>query len=400
MVETESYVSDVILFGAMALEAESVREQISRIVQNKNLRLSEGQCRLLSYLAEKSLAGEADDLKEYVVGVDAFGKPPSYDPRQESVVRTQVARLRQKLADYYRTEGTADRIFVDLPKGAFKVNFEERPLPSQAPKAEPPVARWRLRETLLTASLALVLAGGAIYFSIRPVRAERTLPGGIALTPELQQLWSPILSSIRPLVVCIATPQGGSSAAGTASGAFLLGQFLAPRREHVLLTRGDLLSLPEIMMDNVVFIGPSSGNRQLEAVPIDRQIALEPEGVRNLNPRPGEPAFLPERISHNPADADESLALISHTPGINGNGEIISLSGNQVSSVMAAVQVLTDPTLARTLVSKIKNASGEVPRYYQVVFKVKSMDEMPVEISYMFHRDLAGPKLASNAGKP
>ncbi len=389
----------MILFGAMALEAESIRGQISRIVQNKNLRLSEGQCRLLSYLAEKSLAGEADDLKEYVVGVDAFGKPPSYDPRQESVVRTQVARLRQKLADYYRTDGTTDRIFVDLPKGAFKVNFEARSFPSEEPKTEAPVAKWRLRETLLAASLALAIAG-AIYFSIRPMCAERTLPGAVALTPELQQLWSPVLSSIRPLVVCIATPQGGSSAAGTASGAFLLGQFLAPRRQHVLLTRGDLLSLPEIMMDNVVFIGPSSGNRQLEAVPIDRQIALEPGGIRNLNPRPGEPAFLPERISHNAADGDESLALISHTPGINGNGEIISLSGNQVSSVMAAVQVLTEPVLARTLISKIKTASGDVPRYYQVVFKVKSMDEMPVEISYMFHRELPGPKLASNAAKP
>ena len=47
-----------------------------------------------------SLSGEADELKEYTLGLDAFGKPPSYDPRQESVVRMHVARLRQKLADY------------------------------------------------------------------------------------------------------------------------------------------------------------------------------------------------------------------------------------------------------------------------------------------------------------
>ena len=38
-----------------------------------------------------------------------------------------MARLRQKLAEYYRTEGTADPIIVDLPKGAFKVTFESRP---------------------------------------------------------------------------------------------------------------------------------------------------------------------------------------------------------------------------------------------------------------------------------
>jgi hypothetical protein len=382
----------------MALGAESIRAQVVRIVQNKNLKLSEGQGRLLSYLAEKSISGEADDLKEYVVGVDAFGKPPSYDPRQESVVRTQVARLRQKLADYYNTEGVDDLILVDLPKGGFKMNFEERPPAPEARPAERTPVGWHFREKVLAAALVFAVAG-AVYFSVRPVRADRSNSESAALAPELQELWGPILSSNRPLVVCVATPSAGSSAAGTATGAFLLGQFLAPRKQHVLLTRGDLLSMPEIMMDNVVFIGPSAGNRQLEAVPINRQIVLDPEGIRNLNPRPGEPAFLPDRVSHKPQDGDESLALISHTPGLYGNGDIISLSGNQISSVMAAVQALTDPMLARTFVAKMKNSRGGLPRYYQVVLKVKSMDDMPVEISYVLHRELPEAQLASNVAK-
>lgn len=60
-----------------------------------------------------------------------------------------------------------------------------------------------------------------------------------------------------------------------------------------------------------------------------------------------------------------------------------------MSSVMAAVQALTDPALARTLVEKMKSASGSVPHYYQVVLRVKSMDDMPVDISYLLHRELA-----------
>jgi hypothetical protein len=310
-----------------------------------------------------------------------------------------VARLRQKLADYYRTEGTSDPILIDLPKGGFKVMFETRPPAPDAAEAEKPVARrWRLRETLLAASLVLAVAG-VLYLAARPVRAERTAPEVVQWTPELQQLWNPILDSNRPLVVCIATPSSGPTAAGTASGAFLLGQFLAPRKQHVLLTRGDLLSMPEIMMDNVVFIGPSAGNRQLEAVPADRQIVLEPAGIRNLNPRPGEPAFLPDPVSHGSQDVDESLALISHTSGLYGNGEILSLSGNQISSVMAAVQALTNPALARTLVAKMKNASGAMPRYYQVVLKVKSMDDMPVDISYVLHREIPGSRTSGSIAK-
>ena len=372
----------------MALEAVSIREQVDRILQSKSLRLSEGQRRLLAYLADKSLAGEADDLKEYAIGVDAFGKPPSYDPRQESVVRMHVARLRQKLADYYHTEGVSDPILVDLPKGGFKVTFEPRAVSLDPPRLEPASRRWRARESALAASLVLALAS-IVWLTTRPVRAERTNADAAAWTAELQQLWTPILNSNRPLVVCIATPTSGSSGAGTASGAFLLGQFLAPRKQHVLLTRGDLLSMPEIMMDNVVFIGPSTGNRQLEAVPADQQIVLDRDGIHNLHPRPGEPSFLADRVSHSSQDIEESHALITHIPGLYGNGEILSLSGNQISSVMAAVQALTDPALARTLASKMKAADGSMPRYYQVVLKVKSMDDMPVDIAYMFHRDLS-----------
>src|SRR5271169_2035266 len=111
----------------MVLEVEAARAEVERISQSKAFRNSDVLRHLLTYLADVSLSGNADDLKEYTVGVDALGKPPSYDPRQESAVRMQVARLRQKLTEYYRTEGVEDPVIVDLPKGGFKVTFEPRP---------------------------------------------------------------------------------------------------------------------------------------------------------------------------------------------------------------------------------------------------------------------------------
>ena len=110
----------------MVLEQEATLAQVQRIVQSKAFRTSEVHRNLLNYLAEKSLSGNADSLKEYTVGLDVFAKPDTYDPRQESTVRMHVARLRQKLAEYYRTEGVDDPIIVDLPKGGFKVTFEPR----------------------------------------------------------------------------------------------------------------------------------------------------------------------------------------------------------------------------------------------------------------------------------
>ena len=78
-------------------------------------------------------------------------------------------------------------------------------------------------------------------------------------------------------------------------------------------------------------------------------------------------------------------------PGLYGKGDILYLSGNQIASTLAAVRALTDPTLARELVSKLKTADGNLPRFYQMVLRVQSMDSMPIEISYMFHRDLSPP---------
>src|SRR5712692_3415150 len=110
----------------MVVEAEINQAQVRRILQSKAFRTSEVHRNLFNYLAEKSLSGEADGLKEYTVGLDVFAKPSSYDPRQESVVRMHMARLRQKLTEYYRTEGIDDPIVVDVPKGGFTMTFEPR----------------------------------------------------------------------------------------------------------------------------------------------------------------------------------------------------------------------------------------------------------------------------------
>jgi len=379
----------------MVLELEANQTQVQRIIQSKAFRTSEVHRNLLQYLAEKSLSGSADSLKEYTVGLDVFAKPDSYDPRQESVVRMHVGRLRQKLAEYYRSEGVDDPIFVDVPKGGFKVTFETRairPEPVPIVQEEAPQRGGKRRIELILGTLLAISAACALVFGVelwRPKHAgalATPLPYGSA---ELQALWAPILATNRPLMVCLATSDGVTGV-GTASASFLLGQFLAHRKDNVLLTRTDLLSMPEVIMDNVVFLGPVNGNRQMQALSAGQQFLLEPDGIRNVNPQPGEPAFIPDHIPPTGAntDADESHALISHLPGLYGNGDILYLSGNQISSTLAAVRALTDPTLARELVAALKTPGGHVPRYYQVVLRVRSMDSMPIEISYMFHRDL------------
>lgn len=392
----------------MIVELEENQAQVQRIIQSKAFRTSEVHRNLLQYLAEKSLSGGADALKEYTVGLDVFAKPESYDPRQESVVRMHVARLRQKLADYYRLEGVDDAIIVDVPKGGFKVTFETRAVrpepvaitvPAVTAAPRPRIQRFEaILGTLLALATACVLIFGITLWRSKPATTSADTTRIASPTSELQELWEPILDTNRPLMVCL-TSANGVTGVGTASASFVLGQFLAHRKDNVLLTRSDLLAMPEVLMDNVVFLGPSSGNRQIQALSAGQQFVLEANGIRNLHPRSGEPDFIPD---HNPqagADPDESHALITHLPGLYGHGDILYLSGNQISSTLAAVRALTDPTLARELVKKLQTPDGRLPRYYQTVLQVRSMDSMPIEISYLYARDLSAKVAKSEAVK-
>jgi len=414
----------------MGVEVEDIRAQVGRLIHSKTFETSEVHRRLLQYLAEKSIAGEADRLKEYTIGLEAFGKPSTYDPKHDSIVRLQAGRLRQKLAAYYQTEAAGDAIRVSMPKGAFKVNFE--PAAAQDHAHGSP---WYGRRALVLVSAALALAASwAVASTIGLVRLHRqTEVMADRWTPELESLWGPFLQSNRSLLVCLGTPMfvrfpdfgffrdpkvndwqeiekserftavrkmlGGKgiypsyayTGAGEASAAFLLSELLSARKRNVLLTRSSTLSWQQIVDDDVVFIGPPKFNLQLQAAALAQDIVIEPAGIRNQKPQPGEPIFLPDRLAPERPSEGETHALISRTPGLSGVGELLLIAGNASPDTLAAAEWLTQPQRARDLVGRLRTPSGEIPRYFQAVVKVTFEQGTPVRSSYVFHHVLSAP---------
>jgi hypothetical protein len=374
----------------MILEVEASSAQIQRILQSKAFRTSEVHRNLLNYLAEKSLSGDAENVKEYTVGLDVFSKPSSYDPRQESTVRMHVARLRQKLSEYYRTEGVDDPIIVDLPKGGFRVTFEPRPVGPEpvAAVAAPVVIDRRHYWFEFGLAVALVLAIGlALYFGTRLRQVQQAFTQTTEWTPELRELWEPLISANRPLILAVSTSRPGSGV-GPASGLVRLGEFLGIRRANVQVLASDQIEAPEVAMGNVVFLGSVTNNRQMQAMFAGRPLMLEADGIHNVQPQPGEPALIADHPQADPQDTEESYALISRVPGLYGNGEVLYLSGNRPASITGGVNFFTDPDHAKTLVEKLRGANGILPKYYQVVLRVRSMDDMPIEVSYLLHRQI------------
>ena len=80
----------------MAVDAPLVRWQLERVLSSSSFIRSERLSRLLRFVVERHLDGRDDALKESVIALEVFGNR-DYDPKQDSIVRTEVARLRARL---------------------------------------------------------------------------------------------------------------------------------------------------------------------------------------------------------------------------------------------------------------------------------------------------------------
>ena len=106
-----------------------VRAELERVLASRGFINAGRLSRLLRHSVEKTLAGQADELKEYSVGIEVFDRDDKYDPRVDSIVRVEAGRLRSRLEEYYGTEGAGDPVRISLPRGAYAAQFELRPNP-------------------------------------------------------------------------------------------------------------------------------------------------------------------------------------------------------------------------------------------------------------------------------
>lgn len=98
---------------------EQIREQLDRIFRSGSFRNAPALQRLLQYVTSKSADEQLTHLKEYTIGIDVFGRGNDYDPKIDPVVRVEMHRIRQKLREYYKSEGANDPIFVEIPTGHY-----------------------------------------------------------------------------------------------------------------------------------------------------------------------------------------------------------------------------------------------------------------------------------------
>src|SRR5581483_1882769 len=72
------------------------------------------------YICDQYFDGNADQIKEYSIAVEALGRPADFDSKKDSIVRVEAHRLRKRLDEYYKGAGSDHPVRIVIPNGQYR----------------------------------------------------------------------------------------------------------------------------------------------------------------------------------------------------------------------------------------------------------------------------------------
>ncbi len=108
------------------IAAPEILDALARIEASKLFANSKRLTELLRFVVEARLRGDTEGLKQTAIGTELYQRDPSYDPKLDGIVRTHARRLRERLRDYYHSDGIEDPVVIDLPRGGYVPAFHRR----------------------------------------------------------------------------------------------------------------------------------------------------------------------------------------------------------------------------------------------------------------------------------
>lgn len=101
------------------ISESDLNKQLGKIIKHDLFCRSKRSISFLEYICTCKIQGRENYIKEFSIGVDAFGLSYSFNPQDDPRVRVEAQRLRKKLEKYYENEGTSDSIIIKIPKGSY-----------------------------------------------------------------------------------------------------------------------------------------------------------------------------------------------------------------------------------------------------------------------------------------
>lgn len=107
------------------ISQELIKKYLNKVLASKYFAGTKSLKRFLEFIVVTTLEDKEEQIKEYILGTEVFDRNESFDPRIDPIVRVEARRLREKLDIYYSTEGSQDRVIIQIPKGGYVPVFLE-----------------------------------------------------------------------------------------------------------------------------------------------------------------------------------------------------------------------------------------------------------------------------------
>lgn len=208
----------------LVLDSVAVREQLQRLLTHPLFANSKRYPALLAYTVEQTLLGNAAELKERSIGIEVFGRAPTYDANADPVVRITAGEVRKRLGLYYYDSSHSGELIIELPVGSYVPIFrrpetvtepppetlesvaatinssapETQPSFSTAPPAQSKLSKWHW---LLVSGLVVLGCTAGILVGMRVHPAPQPEPPS-----NMDRFWEPFLASSGTTTFCLGEP--------------------------------------------------------------------------------------------------------------------------------------------------------------------------------------------------
>ena len=202
--------------GSAALDPVAIREQLERLLAHPLFSNSKRYPVFLAYAVEQTLQGNSAELKERSIGIEVFGRAPSYDANADPVVRITAGEVRKRLVQYYYDSSHDGELVIELPSGSYvpvfrvteppavaePVQLSTSPIPALPthPLISTPSAGPRRHWLLLVFIAALAIGVSFIVgWEFREFR-------DIQPPTSIDRFWAPITEGTTTATYCLGEP--------------------------------------------------------------------------------------------------------------------------------------------------------------------------------------------------
>lgn len=361
---------------------EAQQHLLRRIFSSRHFANAESLRRVLHYLCEH--ADDRDSPREYDIALSALGRPPSFDPKTDPIVRIDIAQIRERLQAYFAVEGARERLRLTVPKGQYRPLFFEAGTAAAPPRSESPALQqfWAPYlggdgETIVVFSETLFLRNDAGTF-VRNIYVND-------LGSARQQLQDRAGIDVRGFKPTYHFVSAGEMHALLAVSRMFMNHGARFETRNARFSAWNVLG-----QANLILLGSSRTNSFLDSLQSGEDLIITASQIENRRPRESErAAYGGERRVDGKLEKVTEYAVVTRRPGVTPGTAVTSLAANHGRAIEGAAELLTNESRVAALLAALGlERPGSVPERFQLLLKVDMIDfdDEIVEVACIAHR--------------